>query len=59
MTTDRAAHVESENSLRKPGKGMAILALALLVAITTSTNSVINYINARSEVLAGLVQIGF
>ena len=44
--------------LRKPGTGMAILALALLVAIITSMNSVVNYINVRSEALAGLVQIG-
>ncbi|MEM1510030.1 MAG: hypothetical protein QW096_09225 [Thermofilaceae archaeon] len=40
--------------LRKPGTGMAVLALALLVAIITSMNSVVNYINARSEALVGL-----
>ncbi|MEM4983094.1 MAG: hypothetical protein QXK73_05845, partial [Candidatus Bathyarchaeia archaeon] len=44
--------------LRKPGTGMAILALALLLAIITSMNSIVNYINVRSEALVGLVQIG-
>jgi len=36
----------------------AILALALLVAIVSSMHSIINYINNRSEALAGLVRIG-
>lgn len=36
----------------------AILALALLVAIVSSMHSIINYINDRSEALAGLVRIG-
>ncbi|MBS7627730.1 FtsX-like permease family protein [Candidatus Bathyarchaeota archaeon] len=44
--------------LRRPGTVSAILALALLVAIIASMNSVINYVNAQSEALAGLVRIG-
>lgn len=37
---------------------MAILAIALLVAVIASMNSVVNYVNAQSEALASLVQIG-
>ncbi|MEM3551362.1 MAG: ABC transporter permease [Candidatus Bathyarchaeia archaeon] len=44
--------------LRKRGTTSAILALALLVAIIASMNSVINYFNAQSEALAGLVRVG-
>jgi len=44
--------------LRKPETGMAVLALALLVAVIASMSSVVNYVNAQSEALAGLVQIG-
>ncbi|MEM3549534.1 MAG: FtsX-like permease family protein [Candidatus Bathyarchaeia archaeon] len=44
--------------LRKRGTTSTILALALLAAIIASMNSVVNYFNAQSEALAGLVQIG-
>jgi ABC-type lipoprotein release transport system permease subunit len=44
--------------LRKPGTPMAILAIALLAAIIASMNSIVNYVNAQSEALASLVQIG-
>ncbi|MBS7634803.1 hypothetical protein KEJ34_04825 [Candidatus Bathyarchaeota archaeon] len=44
--------------LKKHGTASAVLALALLVATIASMNSVINYVNAQSETLAGLVHIG-
>jgi len=40
---------------RKGGTAPSILAIALLVAITTSTNAIVNYLNLQSETLAGLV----
>ncbi|MCX8178149.1 MAG: ABC transporter permease [Candidatus Bathyarchaeota archaeon] len=44
--------------LKKPGTKSAILAIALLVAIIASMNSVVNYVSAQSEALASLVQAG-
>jgi hypothetical protein len=41
--------------LRKGGTAQSILAVALLVAIIASTNSIVNYLNLQSEILAGLV----
>jgi ABC-type lipoprotein release transport system permease subunit len=40
---------------RKGGTAQSILAIALLVAIIASTNSIVNYLNLQSEILAGLV----
>jgi ABC-type lipoprotein release transport system permease subunit len=41
--------------LRKGGTAQSILAIALLVAIIASTNSIVNYLSLQSEILAGLV----
>ena len=41
--------------LRKRGAVSSIIAIALLVAIIASTNSIVNYLNLQSETLAGLV----
>jgi len=41
--------------LRKGGTAQSILAVALLVAIIASTNSIVNFLNLQSEILAGLV----
>jgi ABC-type lipoprotein release transport system permease subunit len=41
--------------LRRGVAGSSILAIALLVAIVSSTNAVVNYLNFQSETLAGLV----
>jgi ABC-type lipoprotein release transport system permease subunit len=41
--------------LRKGVAAQSILAIALLVAIIASTNSIVNFLNLQSEILAGLV----
>jgi len=43
---------------RKGGTTSAILAVALLVAISTSMSSMINHINSQAEVLSRIPQIG-
>lgn len=43
---------------RKGGTASSILAIALLVAIPASMNSIINHINSQTEALGGLVNIG-
>ena len=44
--------------LRKRGTASSILAVALLVAIITSMNALVNHINAQGEVLSELVNLG-
>ncbi|MEM2894159.1 MAG: FtsX-like permease family protein [Candidatus Bathyarchaeia archaeon] len=43
---------------RRRGVGSAILAIGFIVAIEASMISTLNHVNAQSEALAGLVQIG-
>jgi len=43
---------------RKGGTASAILAVALLVAILASMNSMVNHINSQAEALEGLVGVG-
>lgn len=43
---------------RKRGVSSAILAIGFIVAIEASMLSVLNYVTAQSEALAGLVQVG-
>jgi len=43
---------------QKSGTPSSILAIALLVAILASMNSIINHINSQAEALSGLVNIG-
>jgi len=44
--------------LRKRGAALSILAMALLVAVLASMNSIINYINLQAQTLGGLVSPG-
>jgi ABC-type lipoprotein release transport system permease subunit len=41
--------------IRKSGTAQSIIAIALLVAIISSANSIVNYLNLQSETIAGLV----
>jgi len=41
--------------LRRGVAASSVLAIALLVAIVSSTNAVVDYLNFQSETLAGLV----
>jgi len=43
---------------RKGGTASSILAIALLVAIIASMNSIVNHINSQAEVLGGYVNVG-
>jgi ABC-type lipoprotein release transport system permease subunit len=40
--------------IRKSGTGQSIIAIALIVAIISSANAIVNYLNLQSETLAGL-----
>jgi ABC-type lipoprotein release transport system permease subunit len=44
--------------IRKSGTAQSIIAIALLVAIVSSANAIINYLNLQSETLAGLISPG-
>jgi ABC-type lipoprotein release transport system permease subunit len=41
--------------IRKSGTAQSIIAIALLVAIISSANAIVNYLNLQSETIAGLV----
>jgi ABC-type lipoprotein release transport system permease subunit len=41
--------------IRKSGTAQSIIAIALLVAIISSANSIVNYLNLQSETIAGLI----
>ena len=50
-----AFNISYKMLLRKGETASSILAIALLVAIITSTNTILNYLNLQSETLAALV----
>ena len=43
---------------RKKGTASAIIAIALLIALITATNSLVNNINSQTSVISGLASIG-
>jgi ABC-type lipoprotein release transport system permease subunit len=44
--------------IRKRGTVSAVLAAALLIALITSTNSIVNYINSQTDVLSNFASVG-
>src|SRR5208283_64397 len=43
---------------RKKGTASAIIAIALLIALITATNSLVNNINSQTSLISGLASIG-